>query len=324
MNDRLTRSLFMSNFLVTFLGMLVASLGMLADGIIINRFYGSDGMASYGVVLPLTIVAAAIGSILTSGIQSTTGKTMIRGDADATNGFFSMAVLVGIITGLLMIVIVLGFPTQVLGVLKLKPDNPLFANARGYMTGTAVSSIFIILISAVQPVIMLLGKRVVVYVSVLVMLFINVVGDLMSALMGFGMFGVGFATTLSYMAGFLIMFACLLKEGPLFRFSLRHIKGKIGGLLSFGSPSGVQKVANALRITVLNGLLMAISTSAAVSALSVTFNISNIIGNVVVAGGSTVLMLASIYLGDEDDVSLKKTYKIAVEQMLLINGVIAL
>ena len=324
MNDRLTRSLFMSNFLVTFLGMLVASLGMLADGIIINRFYGSDGMASYGVVLPLTIVAAAIGSILTSGIQSTTGKTMIRGDADATNGFFSMAVLIGIITGLLMIVIVLGFPTQVLGVLKLKPDNPLFANARGYMTGTAVSSIFIILISAVQPVIMLLGKRVVVYVSVLVMLFINVVGDLMSALMGFGMFGVGFATTLSYMAGFLIMFACLLKEGPLFRFSLRHIKGKIGGLLSFGSPSGVQKVANALRITVLNGLLMAISTSAAVSALSVTFNISNIIGNVVVAGGSTVLMLASIYLGDEDEVSLKKTYKIAVEQMLLINGVIAL
>jgi len=178
MDDRLSKELFMSNFYVTFLGMLVASLGMLADGIVVNRFYGSDGMASYGVVMPLTIAAAAIGSILTSGIQSTTGKSMIRGDRDASNGYFSAAILIGIISSAIMIGIILGFRTPVLKVLRLKPDDPLFPGARDYMTGSTISFLFIILISAIQPVLMLLGKRMVIYVAVLVMLFVNVAGDL--------------------------------------------------------------------------------------------------------------------------------------------------
>lgn len=324
MNDRLSKSIFMTNFVVTFLGMLVASLGMLVDGIVVNRYYGPDAMASYGFVMPLMIVAAAVGSMLTSGIQSTTGKSMIKGDAEASNGYFSMAVLAGVIFSAVLIVVVLGFRTQVLGVLRLRPDNPLFTAARDYLTGSVFSYLFIILISAFQPAIMLLGKRMVVYVAVLVMLFVNIAGDLASVFMHFGMFGIGFATTLSYLSGFLIMLVCLLREGPLFRFSLRHVKGKFRQLILYGMPSGVQKVANSLRVAVLNGLLLAISTKAAVSALSVTFNVSNIIGNVVVAGGSTVLMLASIYIGDGDDISLKKTFKIAVKEMLLINGVVAI
>ena len=324
MNDRLSKELFLSNFSVTFLGMLVASLGMLADGIIINRFYGSKGMASYGVVMPLMIVAAAIGSILTSGIQSTTGKSMIRGDSDATNGYFSMAVLIGAAASAVMIAIILGFRTQTLSLLRLKPDDPLFEAARDYLTGSVFSYLFIILISAFQPAIMLLGKRKVIYAAVLVMLFVNVAGDLGSALLGFGMFGIGFATTLSYAVGFLIMLVCLWKEGPLFRFSFRNVKGKARELIMFGMPNGIQKIANSLRIAVLNSLLLAISTRAAVSALSVTFNVSNIIGNVVVAGGSTVLMLASIYISDEDETSLKNTFKFAVKEMFLINGVIAI
>ena len=173
MNDRLSKELFLSNFSVTFLGMLVASLGMLADGIIINRFYGSKGMASYGVVMPLMIVAAAIGSILTSGIQSTTGKSMIRGDSDATNGYFSMAVLIGAAASAVMIAIILGFRTQTLSLLRLKPDDPLFEAARDYLTGSVFSYLFIILISAFQPAIMLLGKRKAIYAAVLVMLFVN-------------------------------------------------------------------------------------------------------------------------------------------------------
>ncbi len=324
MNDRLSKSIFMSNFVVTFLGMLVASLGMLVDGIVVNRYYGPDAMASYGFVMPLMIVAAAFGGMLTSGIQSTTGKSMIKGDSKAANGYFSMAVLAGVIFSALLIVIALGFRTQVLGLLRLHPDNPLFADARDYLTGSAVSYLFIILISAFQPAIMLLGKRMVVYVAVLAMLAMNIVGDLASVFMHFGMFGIGFATMLSYLVGFLIMLVCLLTEGPLFRFSFRNVNGKFGQLMLYGMPSGVQKVANSLRIAVLNALLLAISTRAAVSALSVTFNVSNIIGNVVVAGGSTVLMLASIYIGDRDDISLKMTFKIAVKEMLLINGVIAI
>jgi len=105
---------------------------------------------------------------------------------------------------------------------------------------------------------------------------------------------------------------------------MRHVKGKSKELIVFGMPNGVQKIANCLRIVVLNSLLLAISTRTAVSALSVTFNVSNIIGNVVVAGGSTVLMLASIYIGDGDESSLRMTFKIAVKEMLIINGVIAI
>ena len=46
MNNRLSKSLFRSNFFVTFLGLLVASLGMLADGIIISRYFGANATGS--------------------------------------------------------------------------------------------------------------------------------------------------------------------------------------------------------------------------------------------------------------------------------------
>ena len=323
MNNRLCKSLFMSNFSVTFLGLLVASLGMLADGIIVFRFFGSDAMAAYGIVTPLMIAALAIGSVLTSGMQATIGKSMIRGDSDATNGYYSVAVLIGVITSAVLVAAVLIFRTPVIGLLRLSPESPLFEYAADYLTGCAVSYLFIIMISGFQPVIMLLGKRNVVYAATLIMLGINVAGDLASVFMHFGMLGIGLATTVSYLAGFLMMLACLLRSGPMFRFRLTHIKGKAGELLLFGMPSGLQKIANCLRSVVLNALLLSIGTSAAVTALSVTFNISNIIGNVVVAGGSTVLMLASVYIADGDDTSLRLTYKIAVKEMLLINAVVA-
>ena len=324
MNDRLSKTLFMTNFLVTFLGMLVASLGILVDGIVVNRYYGPDAMASYGAIMPLMMVAVAVGGILTSGLQSTTGKSMIRGDSDASNGYFSMAVLIGVITAVLMITVLLGFRTQVLAALRIRQDGHLFVDARDYLTGSVISYLFIILVSAFQPVIMLLGKRLILFIAVSVMLIVNIVGDLASVFLHFGMFGIGLATTLSYMSGCLIMVACLMKAGPIFRFRFRHLKGKAGPLVICGMPSGIQKIANSLRIAVLNTLLFTISTTAAVSALSLTFNVSNIIGNVVVAGGSTVLMLASIYIGDEDDISLNKTFQIAVKQMLLINGAVAI
>ncbi len=324
MNNRLSKSLFRSNFFVTFLGLLVASLGMLADGIIISRYFGANAMGSYGIVMPLTIAAAAVGSVLTSGIQSTTGKSMIRGDSEATNGYFSMAVLIGTIIAAAMIAIVMLFPAPVLRILGVAKDSVLYTDARDYMLGCAVAFFFIILISAIQPVLMLLGKRLVVYIAVIVMLAVNIAGDLASVFLDFGMLGIGLATTISYLAGFLIMLICLLKAGPLFRFSFRNLKGKVKDLLLFGLPNGVQKIANCLRSVVLNILLLSVSTKAAVSALSLTLNVSNVIGNVVVAGGSTVLMLASIYLADEDEISLKSTFKVAVKDMLLINGIVAI
>ena len=157
----------MSNFSVTFLGLLVASLGMLADGIIVFRFFGSDAMAAYGIVTPLMIAALAIGSVLTSGMQATIGKSMIRGDSDATNGYYSVAVLIGVITSAVLVAAVLIFRTPVIGLLRLSPESPLFEYAADYLTGCAVSYLFIIMISGFQPVIMLLGKRNVVYAATL-------------------------------------------------------------------------------------------------------------------------------------------------------------
>lgn len=66
---------------------------LLIDSIMIGRFLGVDSMAAYGLSNPLLLAFAAIGSMVSAGVQVMCSKSLGSGDQKANNTYYSVTVV---------------------------------------------------------------------------------------------------------------------------------------------------------------------------------------------------------------------------------------
>ena len=67
---------------------------LLIDSIMIGRFLGVDSMAAYGLSNPLLLSFAAIGSMVSAGVQVMCSKSLGSGDQKANNTYYSVTVVI--------------------------------------------------------------------------------------------------------------------------------------------------------------------------------------------------------------------------------------
>ena len=91
------KKLFKQMLLTQILSAMTVTLCMLIDSIMIGRFLGVDAMSAYGLSTPVLLVFAALGSMISAGIQVMCGKTMGQGDREATNGCFTVSVFLSVL-----------------------------------------------------------------------------------------------------------------------------------------------------------------------------------------------------------------------------------
>jgi hypothetical protein len=85
------KKLFRQMLLTQILSSMTVMLCMLIDSIMIGRFLGVDSMTAYGLATPVLLVFAALGSMLSAGVQVMCGKTMGAGDKKGTDACFTMS-----------------------------------------------------------------------------------------------------------------------------------------------------------------------------------------------------------------------------------------
>ena len=99
---------------------------MLIDSIMIGRFLGVNSMTAYGLASPVLMVFAALGSMLSAGIQVQCGKTMGVGDREATDSCFSVSVFAAAcisVIGLALVLLFTGPIATLLGAGPATADN---------------------------------------------------------------------------------------------------------------------------------------------------------------------------------------------------------
>ena len=301
---------------------------MLVDSIIIGRFLGVNAMTAYGLSNPVLLIFAAMGSMLSAGIQVVCGKSMGSGDREGTNRCFSASVaLVALISIIgLFFVLVFSSPLCVLlGAGQPGPDNEVFYLTQDYLRGFIIGAPAFLSAMIMVPFMQMSGNRTRLVVAVAGMTIFDIVFDLLNVLVFHGgTLGMGLASSISYYIAFVIGGAYFLKKDCMFRFRMKEIKKDIfGAILKNGIPTMLNQVSLVLLVFLFNKILINVGGNLAVAAYSVISTIGNLCYCFGSGIGSVALMLASLFYSDEDRQSLQTVVKTMSFYALTLSAVIA-
>ena len=285
------------------------TLCLLIDSIVIGRLVGVDAMSAYGIASPLLIIFAALGTMMVNGVQVQLGKAMGRGDTNGANACYSTSILQSLGLGAVWILLVYaaGNPLcTLLGAGTPSADNVVFQLTGDYLRGFMLGAPFFFLSQIMSAYLQAAGKRKLLLISVIAMTVTDVVFDLLSVFVFHsGMFGIGLASGMSYLAAFAVGLGYFLKKNCLFRFRFHSFQPQSAvGILRAGSPVLLNQVFFTVRTLVFNLLLLDLGGNLAVAAFAVFTTLCNLMYSIGVGTGSVALMLSSIFYNEEDRTSL--------------------
>ena len=288
---------------------MTTTLCLLIDSIVIGRLVGVDAMSAYGIASPLLIIFAALGTMMVNGVQVQLGKAIGRGDTNGANACYSTSILQSLGLGAVWILLVYaaGNPLcTLLGAGTPSADNVVFQLTGDYLRGFVLGAPFFFLSQIMSAYLQAAGKRKLLLISVIAMTVTDVVFDLLSVFVFHsGMFGIGLASGMSYLAAFAVGLGYFLKKNCLFRFRFHSFQPQSAvGILRAGSPVLLNQVFFTVRTLVFNLLLLDLGGNLAVAAFAVFTTLCNLMYSIGVGTGSVALMLSSIFYNEEDRTSL--------------------
>ena len=154
---------------------------------------------------------------------------------------------------------------------------------------------------------------------------LNIFLDILFIKAGFGVFGLGLATTLARGAGLAVLFLCLRRRNKVFgQYSIRLRRKEFALLLRIGVPAGIEKLIMRAGQLIYNGMILSIGTASYVA-----HNVAGTIesyGYIPAMGfGLAVCTMTGISLGEKQVQAAKAQVRIAywltVSVMIVIGAV---
>ena len=300
---------------------------MLVDSIIIGRFLGVNAMTAYGLSNPVLLIFAAIGSMLSAGIQVVCGKYMGNGDSEGTNRCFSASVFLAAAVSAagLALVLLLSSPLcTFLGAGTPSPDNDVFFLTQDYLRGFIIGAPAFLCAMIMVPFMQMSGNRLRLVAAVAAMTVSDIVFDLLNVFVFHGgTLGMGLASSLSYYIALVIGGAYFLKKKSMFRFNRKGIKMAIcGDIIKGGIPTMLNQISLVLLVFLFNKLLLDVGGNLSVASYSIVSTIGNICYCFGGGIGSVALMMSSLFYSDEDRRSLQTVVKTMTFYAVLLTAVI--
>ena len=295
------------------------------DGLAVSQFLGTRDMAVQGLASPYFSITGIVAGLLVTGMQTLSAKAYGMGDAERAEGYFSMAMIVG---GIFSVVLMLAFFVagdpigRALGAVGDSAD--LLPSLKLYLRGLGIGTPGIVLFSLLLPIAQMNGGRWLVRVSVIAGLIVDVLFDILAGVLGWGMLGMGLATSIASWAQFLILVIYALSPKSTIHFSFKGIAwSEMGSMVVMGLPKAIRRIANMLRPLFLNRLVLALGGSFAMSAMSIRNSLDGI-GDVVGAGIAAALMLlVGVLYGEENRDGIMQICRLTIKYIFIGVGAVA-
>lgn len=278
---------------------------LLIDSIVIGRLIGVDAMSAYGLASPVVILFNSLGTMAACGVQVLIGSALGRGDLRECRVCFSTSVAASLLMAAIWILVIFTAAAPIcmmLGAGRPGEGNQLFAMTSDYLRGYIIGAPFFFLSQIMVPYLQSMGKQRLMFASVAVMTVTDIALDLMAVyVFRNGMFGIGLASGISYLAATLAGIGFFIRKDCPFRPERGCVKPAAAAAIAHGgSPVIINQVCFMIRVYLINQMLLRVSGAGAVAALSVMSTVGNILFSIGLGAGSISLMLASVFYSEED------------------------
>ncbi len=319
-NDSLIKRVFSSYLFISILSMLTATVGMLVDGIVVGQMLGSQCVSAFGVASPIVIFTAAAAGIFSNGGSTAVGIHLGGGDERAVRLNFTVTCAATLACSALFTIVLLVFDAEV--ALLLGARDALTPLTADYIRGIALGLIPTMLTQVIMIYIRLNDGAKTSFLSVICMTICNIALDLyFTKGLSLGMFGMGLATSISYLVALIVCCTHFLRKTNIFRFvAPQNGLHELANVILMGIPSALNRLCMTIRGISLNHLLLTLGGTIAVSALAVQNNVNQVLSSITMGVGMTATMLAGIFFGERDDKMLEKALRVSMKTGILISA----
>ena len=278
------------------------------DGVITTRALGSQEMAAIGLIYPFFTFMVIISGCLAEGMSNTCIIELGRGHLDKVNRIFNKALWSTILVAVAGIIITLIAIDPIVYIFGARGSaESLFTSSKMYLLGLTIgflpammSDVFALAVHFDNG-----GRRL--WISAVAWAVSNIAFDLIAVWLGMGIFGIGLATSLSYLVKMLVLMRHFTKKGRILNLEwMLPDKEEIVKLLKGGSGTVIRRGLNTARPILMNHLIIAAGGSTAMAVMSVRNSIDGVAEIAAVAVSAGVNMLAGIYYGEVNGSDLKR------------------
>lgn len=298
---------------------------LLIDSIMIGRFLGVDAIAAYGLSNPLLLAFAAIGSMISAGVQVQCSKSLGSGDTDSNNTYFSVTVALCVLVAVVGMTAVFTLRGPICELLGAKKPSDLYNMTSDYLLGFIIGAPAFLASTVLVPFLQLAGKQTRLVIAVLSMIVSDVLFDILNVFVFHGgMFGMGLASSLSYYVAFAIGIFYFLSPKCLFKFSKKLVSfSKCKELLIAGIPTIINMISTVLLTFTINKILMHISGSDAVASFSIISTVSNVCYAFPGGIAAVTLMLAGVFYFEDDKNTLHELVKLTLKEVFIVGTAVS-
>ncbi len=305
------------------LTMLIAELSgagtAIIDGIITGRFLGSTSLAAHGIGSPYFSIASIISGILMVGSTAMCTRSIGKGVIAETDRIFSLTMILGVGLSVLLAVsgtVFAGPVARMLGARGASAD--LYDAVRDYLRGIFPGAPGFILFVVLTPLLQLDGDSMRPKIGSIVMAIVDISGDLLNVFVFHGgMFGMGLASALSHYAALIVVLSHFIGKRSMFSFSFADIHIQTApALMRDGLPRAMCMLCRGLLPVLLNPLVLSLSGSDGVAALSAMFSSSFVVGSLGWGIGGAMLIMGGMMAGESDVHGLSDVVKSALADIL--------
>lgn len=259
------------------LSMVFSSVYMMADGIFVGRFIGSQALAAVNLVMPILTIVLALPNMVAVGSSVKVSTLLGEGNTKKAKEIFSASVMMVVITGLIFAVI---------GNILLEPlinilikDSALATLAYEYTRFFVYGLPFVMPLFAMDNFLRVCGRAKYSMTVNIVVSILNIALDwIFIAELGLGIEYSAISTIISMMIGSICSFVPFFSKKMTLHFTKPKISTKeLFSMLYNGSSEFFSGIAGSFTATVINGFLLTLGGAIAVASYGIVMYIDTLL-----------------------------------------------
>ncbi|MCR5674668.1 MAG: ATP-binding protein [Lachnospiraceae bacterium] len=284
---------------------IIGGINAIIDNAFAGNLIGSQAMAVTGLFSPVTNLLLGVNALIFGGAQVLCGRYLGKKIVERTRSIFSLDMIIMMILSAVLLFVCEAFTETI--ALGLGAKGALTEQLCLYIRGFALGLPFGCLGTQFTAFLQLEHQEKRSYLAITTMFAANAFFDwLFVAVFHMGLFGLGLSTSLANVFFFIIQGLYFLSDKAVIRFSKDSIvPADIKDILLYGLPGAVTQFCISARGFIINSIIQRYVGPDGLAAYSAIYSFGCVYWSVPAGVTSAVMVLGSVYVGEEDRTGLR-------------------